>query len=104
MNIPVATYIREIRQKDNYTFTIIWHDLLEADYRLSQLQANCPCAACHELKSGNTGMQEAAKEEVRAIRIYSVGRYALRIHFTSGCSMGIYDFAMLYNMVRNVQH
>lgn len=96
MNIPVATYIRKIRQKDNYTFTIIWHDLLEADYRLSQLQANCPCAACLELAKGHPEVSQ----DVRAVRIYSVGRYALRVQFTSGCSMGIYDYGMLYNMIK----
>jgi DUF971 family protein len=34
-------------------------------------------------------------EQVQAIKIEGVGRYALRFQFSSGCSHGIYDFDLL---------
>ena len=34
-------------------------------------------------------------ENVRATKLWSVGRYALQIAFTSGCSQGIYHFSYL---------
>lgn len=88
-----AFYIRKITQKNNHTFTIDWNDGRQMDYRLHKLQQKCPCAGCTESRAPNV------KEDVRAINIQSVGRYALRIFFTSGCSKGIYDFDFLRHFI-----
>lgn len=89
-------FVRSIAQKNNHTFTIEWSDRTVSDYRLSNLQKNCPCANCNDEITGKKRVDEKSiKEDVRAIRINSVGRYALRIQFTSGCSTGIYSFDML---------
>lgn len=91
-----AVLIRDIRQKDNYTFTIEWSDGQVHDYRLSVLQKNCPCAKCNDEVTGKRRVdQEKLRDDVRALRVYSVGRYALRIEFTSGCSTGIYSYELL---------
>jgi len=37
----------------------------------------------------------SANKDVKAYRITSVGRYALRIEYTFGCSAGIYDYDLL---------
>lgn len=86
-----AHFIKKIVQKDNHTFTIEWSDGKIADYRLNQLQQICPCAKCKEFSLKDL------QENVRCKNIQSVGRYALRIEFTSGCSSGIYDFDFLRN-------
>jgi len=90
-------FVRSIRQKDNYTFTIQWTDNKIVDYRLSELQKRCPCAKCVD---ENSGMRKNASVDnnVKAVKISNVGRYALRILYTSGCSTGIYDFDMLHKM------
>lgn len=91
--------VKKIHQKDNYTFTIQWNDGVIADYRLSELQKHCPCANCVDEISGNRLLDvNAIKPNVRAISLMSVGRYALKVQFSSGCSTGIYDFDMLYNL------
>lgn len=77
-----------ITQKDVYAFTIEWADGKIASYRLSDLQRQCTCARCRE-------QPRAVDEQVQAVRIVNVGRYALRVDFTSGCSKGIYSFAFL---------
>jgi ATP-binding protein involved in chromosome partitioning len=88
-----AAYVSKIYQKDAYTFTIEWSDGRINHYRLSELQKQCPCAACVDEV---TGKRLISKQEVdafvQASRIINVGRYALRIEFTSGCSKGIYSF------------
>ncbi|KAF3362250.1 Uncharacterized protein PHSC3_001217 [Chlamydiales bacterium STE3] len=84
----MSHYVKKIFQKDSFHFVIEWTDQRVSTYRLSDLQKSCPCANCREDKVlGN--------HEVRAKRILSVGRYALQIEFTSGCSTGIYDFDYL---------
>lgn len=83
---------KEIYQVDNYTFAILWSDGKVQHYRLSDLQKACPCAQCSFAKN-------PVKEDVRALYIASVGRYALRVQFASGCSNGIYSFDKLKEAV-----
>ena len=87
-----SVFIRRIVQKDQYTFTIEWTDGKLSEYRLSDLQRHCPCAKCRDKKTGRSSVDF---EEVEAVSIESVGRYALRINFTQGCSKGIYSFSLL---------
>lgn len=101
---PASFLIRKIIQKDNHTFTITWSDGVEGTYRLSDLQKNCPCAKCVDETTGKRLINEKAIDpDVRAYRITSVGRYALRIQFTSGCSTGIYRFDILHQMAKEVE-
>jgi DUF971 family protein len=86
--------IKRIWQLDNHSFCIEWSDGETKTYLLSDLQKNCPCAGCAEQPQSSTKTQK----DVRAKRIVSVGRYALRIFFLTGCSNGIYDFAFLKGM------
>ena len=83
-------FVREIVQVNNFFFKILWTDETEQLFSLRHLQNNCPCIACQG-KERNISSQE----EVRAIKIESVGSYALRINFTSGCSRGIFTFQFL---------
>lgn len=99
MNIKSQAKILKIQQKDNYTFTIHWNDGVIANYRLSELQKHCHCANCIDEITGKPILnKEAIQQDVRAVRIVSVGRYALRVQFTSGCSAGIYDYDLLYQL------
>lgn len=84
--------IRTIKQVDPFHFSINWSNNEEQLYRLSQLQKACPCAGCVEERSKET---LKVNEEVRALRITNVGRYAIRIEFTEGCSAGIYHLSQL---------
>ncbi|MBI2811421.1 MAG: DUF971 domain-containing protein [Candidatus Melainabacteria bacterium] len=64
-----------------------WTDGKIIDYRLSDVQRHCNCARCEKEKT--------VDEDVKALRIASVGTYALQIFFTKGCSKGIYPFSLL---------
>jgi DUF971 family protein len=95
--------IRTIQQRDNHSFTIQWSDGATHHFKLSELQRLCPCARCVDENTGQRRINPASVDEnVRAITIRNVGRYALRIQFTSGCSTGIYDFDMLYSLRKSV--
>lgn len=93
MVIEEKVLVREIRQNDNHSFSILWTDGREDVYRLADLQARCPCAACVEAGEGRP-----QNLEVSAYRVKSVGRYALKVEFSSGCSNGIFDFNQLRAM------
>lgn len=90
--IPIL--IKALQQKNNHTFTIEWSDGIVSDYRLSDVQSLCPCAKCLD-HSKTKGANTTIDHDVRALRIFSIGRYAMRIQFTSGCSTGIYSYALL---------
>ncbi len=81
--------IQSLAQIDNHTLSITWSDQVTSTYRLSNLQAQCPCAQCR------VNTSPFVDKDVRATKISSVGRYAMKIHYTSGCSLGIYTYPYL---------
>lgn len=88
--------VEKIFQKDKHTFTVEWSDGLIVDFRLCNLQKRCPCAGCRDEITGKSLIDEKSiPSDLRASNIESVGRYALRISFNSGCSKGIYSFDYL---------
>jgi DUF971 family protein len=92
-------FIRSISQKDDHGFTIEWSDGKVSDYRLSELQRQCPCARCRDERINAQGIEPSkSDDDIRANRIVSVGNYALQVFFTKGCSKGIYPFWMLRQM------
>lgn len=93
--------IKRLEQKDNHTFFIEWNDGQINEYRLNQLQRLCPCAGCVDEQTGKRREGVVISEDVKAHRILSVGRYALRIDFTSGCSAGIYSYQMLRDFLKS---
>lgn len=84
--------IAKMFQKDQATFVIEWNDGRVDSYSLARVQKECPCAGCFEAKEKG---EHTVDEKVSAEKVTTVGRYALKIHFTSGCSAGIYDFSLL---------
>lgn len=89
-----AVFIKKIWQLDNTRFAIQWTDASVKAYALADLQRQCPCAACKERKADELPISD----ELRANAIRSVGRYALRVDFSTGCSNGIFHFDRLYEM------
>lgn len=82
-------FIKKLEQLSNYVFQIVWNDEKVSLFRLSDLQKRCPCARCQEMDA------KEGDKEVRASKISSIGNYALRIDFTSGCSRGVFTFQLL---------
>lgn len=85
--------VKEINKVDRTSFSILWSDGIHQTFSLADVQRHCPCAGCVDKKIENN-----SQSEVYAKRLSSVGRYALRIDFTTGCSAGIYDYPLLRRM------
>lgn len=85
--------IESISQKNPHSITIQWSDGILQECSLSKLQSSCPCAGCKEM--GNR--QESGETSAKTVR--SVGRYALQIDFTTGCSHGIYDYELVRKII-----
>jgi ATP-binding protein involved in chromosome partitioning len=88
--------VEKIIQKDKNTFSVEWSDGLTFDFRLCDLQKKCPCAGCTDEISGKRLLDEkTVPDDLKASSVETIGRYALRINFSSGCSKGIYSFDFL---------
>lgn len=97
MHSPV--FVKRIWQLDRQRFAIEWTDNTCREYHLRELQEQCPCAACHDETTGQRSSKASpVQEDVSAKAIRSVGHYALRIDFSTGCSNGIFRFDKLYPM------
>jgi len=85
-----------LRKIDESTFLFVWNDGSEQELRMSDLQRSCSCANCVEEYSGKRLLNPGTIDEnVQAHEIRMVGRYGLRVQFSSGCSTGIYSFNMI---------
>ncbi len=67
--------------------SIVWEGGERSVLKGESVQTACPCAQCQ----GNV----AAAQNVSFLSYERVGSYGLRFDFSSGCSYGIYDFALL---------
>ena len=68
---------------------IEWRDGLTREYEGRHVQRYCPCVICRDIKDNDV------QEKVEMKSVTAVGKYALKIQFSRGCSSGIYPFAML---------
>lgn len=94
MTSPLS--VSKIWQIDNYRFAIEWNDGLKQEWRLSTLQRNCPCASCVDEVSGKRiNDPKLVPDNVTALQLSNMGRYALKIRFSTGCNYGIYSFPLL---------
>ena len=89
-------------------FLIVWKDGHDSEYTLPYLRRLCPCAACSmERHSGQDipssfGPEEigdasriAPSDDIHAIDVQLVGRYAIQFTWSDGHSTGIYSFETL---------
>lgn len=91
--------IKKIKQFDEYSITVEWSDGFERTFRVKDLQLNCPCAGCVDEVTGKRLVTEdSIDKDVTANKIMNVGRYALKVEFSSGCSTGIYSFDYIRNL------
>lgn len=66
---------------------VTWKDGWERILTLETIQKHCPCVRCRETK--------VDVADATAKFLETIGRYAIKIHFSSGCTRGIYPFSLL---------
>lgn len=93
--------IKKMTQCDQYHFSIEWSDNKVSRYSMAQLQRNCPCRKCRDGKTGGYIHDvRQIPETLKAKKIVSVGNYALRIEFDTGCQYGIYTYGFLRKLAQ----
>lgn len=93
--------VKQVWQPDSNHLNIEWSDGISSHFRLSELQKLCPCAGCVDENTGQRKvLSTPVKDDVSAFSVSNVGRYAIRIQYSSGCSTGLYS----YNFLRNLEH
>ena len=92
----LATTPARIAQRDARTLAITWADGVESRYDVRALRLACACAQCVDEWSGEGRLDASAvPDDVRPLRIESVGRYAIQITWSDGHASGIYPFRRL---------
>lgn len=88
--------VKDIAQKNDRTLSITWTDNKVQNIDVVMLRRKCPCANCiDEWTNKQILKPENVADNVRPVKIESVGSYALQIAFNDGHSTGIYTFSML---------
>lgn len=85
------------RQTGPDQLEIDWSDRQTTRLTLDQIQQSCPCASCKQTRQ-ETIKNVAQDKPLSARRVRSVGRYAIRVEFTFGCSQGIYSYDQLRSL------
>jgi len=87
---------RDLEQADAAHLRITWQDGHESTYHVFDLRYHCPCAHCVDEVTGERRLEaEDISDDVKPLRLESVGNYALRIEWDDGHDTGIYSFELL---------
>jgi ATP-binding protein involved in chromosome partitioning len=87
---------KQIRQAGKSELAITWQDGHESRYKVRDLRLACGCAVCVDEWTGEERLDPASvPDDVRPVKIESVGRYALQIQWSDGHEAGIYPFRRL---------
>ncbi len=81
--------VKNIQQKSGKFLIIEWSNGVRSKYHFAELQERCPCVRCLAKE------KKSIDPDVIATGIEQVGRFGIKIAFSSGCSRGIYPFKLI---------
>jgi DUF971 family protein len=85
-----------LTKQGNTTLNIDWNDGSSDAFSLLSLRQNCPCAACVNEWTGEKILDpKAIPADIRPAKIFSVGRYAMGIHWSDRHTTGIFAYDYL---------
>jgi DUF971 family protein len=85
-----------MKQMDARTLGIIWSDGHLARYTVRSLRLACHCAHCvDEWTREQLLKEESIPQDIKPMKIETVGRYAFKIDWSDGHNTGIYPFDAL---------
>jgi DUF971 family protein len=97
-----AVRVKSISQLDSRTLGITWTDDQTSTYDAVALRRKCPCATCIDEWTHEPILKpESISENVRPLKVESVGQYALSIQFNDGHKTGIYTFSLLRKLSKS---
>ena len=75
---------------------ISWNDGAVSEFHSRFLRSTSPCAACVNEWTGEKMLDESRiPKDILPVRLISVGRYAMSIHWSDGHKTGIYAYDYL---------
>lgn len=78
------------------TLAVRWNDGTESRFVLHSLRCACPCAVCVNEWTGEKMLEDSKiKKDVHPARFFSVGRYAIGVHWSDGHKTGIFSYDYL---------
>ena len=97
--------IISVHQKNSRTFHIHWNDNTASEIDVVELRRQCPCALCiDEITHKRILRPEDVSDEIRPIRVDSVGNYALTVRFNDQHTTGIYTYELLKKIGTEVRN
>ncbi|MBI1742524.1 DUF971 domain-containing protein [Candidatus Acetothermia bacterium] len=100
--LPTNSTLAHLRWVSENELSIDWRDGHASVFLLAYLRKSCPCALCKEDAHG-LGLKRGIRlqprpplvNEVKAVAIEPVGRYAIQIVWNDGHRTGIYSYDYL---------
>jgi DUF971 family protein len=89
---PMPTEIRRVGVDG---VRITWADGHRSDYRNDYLRQHCPCAECRARPTRALPVLNARRDDLYAVQIGVVGRYAVSVQWSDGHDTGIYSYETL---------
>ncbi len=96
MSLAVSVPTGLFKKTDGKALIIHWNDGAKSEFGFSELRSVCPCAVCVNEWTGERMLDPAGiPKDIHPLKIHSVGRYAMGIHWSDGHSTGIYSYDFL---------
>ena len=87
---------KDIKQVNATTLGITWTDGHESVYPVKKLREGCPCANCIDEWSGEKRIKPGdIPDDVKPLKLHSVGRYAIQFVWSDGHDTGLYPHELL---------
>jgi DUF971 family protein len=101
--LPANSPLAQLQWVSETELGVDWQDGHASVYTLSYLRKSCPCAVCQEEDVHTLGLRRgirlrprpSASEDVRALMIQPIGRYAIQLVWSDGHRAGIYSYDYL---------
>ncbi len=77
-------------------FKVIWSDGKQSIVSFRDLRFQCPCASCVDENTGKRTIEkDKISQDIKPLRVQTVGNYAISINWSDGHSTGIYSYDFL---------
>ncbi len=81
-------------------FKVNWSDGRQSVVAFKELRYHCPCANCVDENTGKrTIKKENIADDIQALRVQTVGNYAVSIKWSDGHDTGIYAYDYLHKLL-----
>ena len=87
---------RSVEQAGPDALSIVWSDGEESVFKVFDLRLACPCAGCvDEITGAKLLDPNRIPSDVKPVKVFGVGNYAIQIKWSDGHDTGIYSFERL---------